>query len=71
EAAFLEGYERFKARTEAFIEMPDRKLDLLFSFLRQNAGRLSQRAIARELEGVTPDEVREIEAIYSDVFGAE
>lgn len=71
EAAFLEGYERFKARIEAFIEMPDRKLDLLFNFLRQNDGRLSQRAIAREFEGITPNEVREIEAIYADTFGTE
>jgi hypothetical protein len=48
--------------------MPDRTIDLLFRFLSQNSGQLSQRARAREFSVLTDEEAQRIEAIYNDVF---
>ena len=36
ETAFLRTHDNFKAQIQAMIDMPDRLLDLLFRFLRQN-----------------------------------
>ena len=43
ETNFLARYDQFRARIEAMVDMPDRTLELLFRFLRQNGGRLSRR----------------------------
>jgi hypothetical protein len=48
---------------------PERTTDLLFRFLRQNGGRLSQRARTKEFAALTDDEAKRIEAIYGEVFG--
>ena len=48
--------------------MPERIIDLLFSFLRQNGGHFSARARAREFEALTDNEAETIEAIYADKF---
>eukprot|EP01034_Spumella_vulgaris_P042083 gene42083-52168_t len=50
--------------------MPDRLLDLLFRFLRQSEGRLSQRAREKEFAALTDDEAARIEAIYARVSPA-
>jgi Fic family protein len=68
EAAFLQRFEQFKAQIEAFLEMPDRKIDLLFRFLQQEHGRLSKRAIENEFDGITPDEIEAVETVYRDIF---
>ena len=49
--------------------MPDRIFDLLFRFLQQNAGRLSNRARQKEFAALTEDEAREIEGLYAEAFG--
>lgn len=69
EADFLRRYDQFRRRLTARIEMPDRLVDLLFRFLRQNDGRLSQRAMEREFAALTTDEVGWIEGLYSEAFG--
>jgi hypothetical protein len=51
--------------------MPDRTLDNLFGFLRQNHGRLSKRARTNEFAALTDDETRRIEQAYADLFGAD
>lgn len=66
ETAFLRTYDNFKAQVQAMIDMPDRLLDLLFRFLRQNNGKLSKRAREREFTALTDEEVAHIEAIYAD-----
>ncbi len=51
--------------------MPDRTLDNLLGFLRQNGGRLSRRAREKEFAALTDEEVRRIEGAYADSFGTE
>lgn len=48
--------------------MPDNTVDLLFRFLRQNDGTLSNRAREREFAELTEDEVARIEATYAEAF---
>lgn len=71
EAEFLRCYDQFKQRVEAFIEMPDRLIDLLFRFLHQNGGRLSNRAREKEFSAMTDIEAKQIEAIYHETFTLE
>lgn len=67
EAAFLRSYDSFKAQVKGMVDMPDRVLDLLYRFLRQNGGKLSKRARENEFAALTDDEAARIEAIYADV----
>ena len=69
ETDFLRRYDLFRSRMASMIDMPDRTIDLLFRFLRQNAGRLSMRAREREFEALTDTENEQIERMYRDVFG--
>ena len=71
ETKFLENYDRFRALVESIVDMPDRTLDNLFGFLRQNRGRLSKRAREGEFAALTDDETRRIEQAYSNLFGAD
>ena len=71
ETRFLENFDRFRALVESIVDMPNRTLDNLFGFLRQNNGRLSKRAREKEFAALTDDETRRIEQSYSDLFGAE
>lgn len=66
EVAYLEGYDRFAERVQAVVDMPDRTVDLLHRFLRQNGGRLSRRAREQEFARLTADEVRRVEAMYAE-----
>lgn len=70
EARFLQSFDTFRAGVEAMIDMPDRVLNTLFGFLRQNSGRLSKRALDQEFADLTPDEVSRIEALYAATFNA-
>ena len=69
ETDFLRRYDLFRSRMASMIDMPDRTIDLLFRFLRQNGGRLSMRAREREFEALTDTENEQIERMYRDVFG--
>lgn len=69
ETDFLRRYDKFREYVVAFIDMPDRVIDLLFRFLHQNDGHLSQRAREHEFEALTDAEAGRIEYIYKDVFG--
>ncbi|WP_312037354.1 hypothetical protein [Mesorhizobium caraganae] len=51
--------------------MPERLTDLLFGFLHQNGGHLSNRASEKEFAALTNDEAGRIEAIYAQTFGAD
>src|SRR5690606_23859142 len=57
ETDFLGRYDEFRRRIEAMIDMPERTIDLLFRFLRQNSGALSSRARNREFAALTEAEV--------------
>jgi len=71
EARFLENFDRFRAAVAAVIDMPDRTLDNLLGFLRQNGGRLSKRAREQEFAALTEEETRRIERAYADSFGVD
>lgn len=66
ETAFLRAYDAFKIEVQQMFDMPDRLLDLLFRFLRQNEGHLSKRARDREFSALSDTEAARIEAIYVD-----
>lgn len=68
EVGFLRRYDMFRQGVGSFLDMPERTIDLLFRFVSQNSGHLSQRARAREFSALTSDEVTQIECIYRDVF---
>jgi hypothetical protein len=69
ETNFLKNFDQFRAGIESMIDMPERTLNNLFGFLRQNGGRLSKRALENEFAALTPDEVSRIEGLYSASFG--
>ena len=68
EAAFLRRYDAFRSQLSLVVDMPDRLSDLLFRFLDQNSGKLSQRARANEFAALSDEEARHIEDIYDEVF---
>jgi hypothetical protein len=71
ETKFLENFDRFRALVESIVDMPDRTLDNLFGFLRQNRGHLSTRARSKEFAALTDDETRRIEEAYINLFGGQ
>ncbi len=70
ETAFLARYDQFRSRVGALIDMPDRTIDLLFRFLQQNGGKLSERARAGEFARLTDAEIGAVEAGYGELFGS-
>jgi Fic/DOC family len=68
ETRFLRSFDKFRTGIENMIDMPERTLNNLFGFLRQNAGRLSKRARESEFSQLTPDEVTQIEELYRAAF---
>lgn len=68
EVRYLEAYDIFKARVEEEFEMPDNKISLLVTFLKQGSGSLSRRAQEKEFVMLTPKEVERIERYYRDAF---
>lgn len=68
EARFLQQFDRFSKDVQAIVDMPDRILDNLHGFLRQNDGRLSKRAREKEFAALTDDEVQQIEDLYRANF---
>jgi hypothetical protein len=71
EAELLRNFDRWRASIEAIVDMPNRTLDKLFGFLRQNGGRLSKRAREGEFAALTDQEVGRVEDAYAGVFGDE
>jgi hypothetical protein len=70
EAMFLKSFDQFRAGVENMLDMPERMLNNLFGFLRNNDGRLSKRARENEFSELTQDEVARIEELYNASFGA-
>ena len=68
ETEFLMRYDEFSERVGNIVDMPDRMVDLLFRFLKQNKGRLSNRAREGEFAELTARETERIERIFDDVF---
>ena len=48
--------------------MPDKQIENLIGFLRQNGGKLSKRPLDKEFEALTDDEIKLLETKYQEVF---
>jgi Fic/DOC family len=68
EAKFLKAHDGFQRALANIVDMPDRTADLLFSFLRQNDGVLSQRGRDKEFAKLREDEIAQIESAYAAAF---
>ncbi|GGE08621.1 cell division protein Fic [Aureimonas endophytica] len=67
ELRFLEMRDRFHRQATQVVDMPERTIDLLLSFLRQGNGRLSRRAIEKEFAALTTDEIGQFEDLYAEL----
>ncbi len=65
---FLEKYDRFKNIINNDFYMPDRVIEKLYKFLKQEDGKLSKRALSKEFNSLEDNEIKEIEGIYDEVF---
>jgi histidinol phosphatase-like PHP family hydrolase len=61
EVRYLEAYDKFVSAVGFFLEMPKKKIDLLWRFLEQSNGKLSARARTKEFAPLTDAEVEMIE----------
>lgn len=68
EVRFLVGYDRFSTAIQQIVDMPDRQIELLRTFLAQGGGHFSQRARSREFAALTDAEAAQIEALYAASF---
>ena len=68
EVRFLEAFDRFSAGVKEIVEMPDRLVEKLRGFLRQNSGHLSNRAREAEFGALTDEETGRVEALYEELF---
>jgi hypothetical protein len=68
EVRFLEAYDRFSNAVQQIVDMPDRQIELLRTFLTQGNGRFSQRARSREFATLTDEEAAQIEVLYAAAF---
>lgn len=66
EVRYLEAYDRFVSTVESFLEMPKKKVDLLWRFLEQNQGKVSGRARAKEFAPLADDEVASVEGAFAE-----
>ena len=69
EVAYLKKYDMLNEFIKNYIDMPDKRVDLLIRFLAQNNGKLSKRAIEKEFEKLTDIEIQAIEQTYAEIFG--
>jgi len=60
--------DNFHGGITEIVDMGERRLDLLSTFLRQFQGRLSKFARSREFALFTEDEIARVESIYTDLF---
>ena len=68
ETEFLGRNDRFRTVVETIADMPDPTIDLLFRFLHQNGGNLSNRAREREFSKLNDAEVKGLEEGYAEIF---
>jgi hypothetical protein len=68
ETRYLKAYDRFADEVQEIVDLPQPTTNLLFRFLRQSSGKLSERAKSREFAKLTEDEIVSVEAIYASAF---
>lgn len=68
ETRYLQNFDKFRTGVESLVDMPERTLNNLLGFLRQNGGRLSKRATENGFSALTAEEIASIEALYRKSF---
>jgi len=68
EVRYLKKHDLMKTFLTHKFDMPDRKIELLIGFLRQNKGKLSQRALNNEFARLNHNEISMIENKYNELF---
>ncbi|WP_138431329.1 Fic family protein [Fodinibius saliphilus] len=68
EVQYLERHDKMRTFISEHFDMPDKDMENLIGFLRQNDGTLSKRAKAKEFEAMTEDEIAMLEEKYQEVF---
>lgn len=68
EVQYLECHDEMRTFIQKHFDMPDKQIENLIGFLRQNSGNLSKRALNSEFEALTKDEVKLLENKYQEVF---
>lgn len=69
EVQYLERHDRMRTFIAEHFDMPDKDMENLIGFLRQNEGTLSKRARTKEFKALTGDEVVMLEEKYQEIFG--
>jgi Fic family protein len=69
EIRFLHAFDNFSSAVKEIVEMPDREIELLRSFLAQGNGHLSKRAREEEFRALTDEETTRIETLYKERLG--
>jgi Fic family protein len=68
EVHYLEQHDKMKTFIEDHFDMPDKDMENLIGFLRQNQGRLSKRARNKEFKKLTNEEVAMLQKEYDEIF---
>ena len=68
EVQYLERHDKMRTFIANHFDMPDKDMENLIGFLRQNDGTLSNRARTKEFEALTEDEVTMLEEKYKKIF---
>lgn len=68
EVQYLEHHDKMRNFIQGIFDMPDKDLENLIDFLRQNDGKLSNRARNKEFKALTNDEVTMLETKYQEIF---
>jgi hypothetical protein len=71
EIDYLRRHDEAQRLIMEAIEIPDRLVQNLIMFMRQNDGTLAKRRREEEFAALTDDEVARIEEIYREVFAGE
>lgn len=70
ETAFLQAYDRAWSRIDRAFDLPDRTINLLIQWIRQNGGRMPERRrTTREAAGLSAEQITSIETIVAECFG--
>lgn len=68
EVSYLENHSKMREYIEERFDMPDKHIENLIGFLRQNDGKLSKRARKKEFKTLTADEIQGLEEKFVDIF---
>lgn len=71
EIDYLHRHDKAQRGIMEAVEMPDRLVQNLIMFMRQNDGKLAKRRREKEFAALTDDEVTRIEKIYHESFAGE